>query len=224
MAVRFRRISRSADSGKCRHHVHEMARLAIVCRDGLIAVRPSHDERCRDAAFMHPMLIQPERRVARIGPWQAVALIRVFVSRHIGGQIADLTGDPSRVFFGMCRPRALGPSSSAQPPLSDMNRRACCLPARSRDRRRRILPMFWSSRSTMAAYTAMRSDLPFLIRASFHAGAVVSRGDRSQRSGSSPAFNCRRAALRGARPSRSCTGLDTSQFLHRAREAANAAP
>ena len=41
-----------------------------------------HDEGRRDAAFVDPVLVEPERRIRQIGPGGTVALIGVLAARH----------------------------------------------------------------------------------------------------------------------------------------------
>ena len=54
------------------------------------AVRPVHDQRRGDAAFVDPVLVQAERRVREVRPGGAVALVGVLRAGHALGVVAEV--------------------------------------------------------------------------------------------------------------------------------------
>ena len=67
----------------------QLARIVPQPAFLLDAARPVHDEGRGDAAFVDPVLVEPERRIRQVGPGGAVALIGVFAARHQRGIVAE---------------------------------------------------------------------------------------------------------------------------------------
>src|SRR5690554_1442907 len=52
--------------------------------------RPMAYQRGRYAAFVYPVLVEPERRIRQIGPGDAIALVGILRSRHDAGIVAKM--------------------------------------------------------------------------------------------------------------------------------------
>ena len=65
-----------------------MSDAALVVNAG----RPVSDQGRGDAAFVDPVLVEPERCVGQIGPGWTVALIGILGARHQLGVVAELHG------------------------------------------------------------------------------------------------------------------------------------
>mgnify|MGYP000082429128 CR=1 FL=1 len=85
----FFRVGRLAKVNAGGHEVDEVAGLAFEFAVPLFAdaAWPMSDERRADAAFVHPMLVLAERRVAGVGPGEAVAVVGVRAAGHHAGAL-----------------------------------------------------------------------------------------------------------------------------------------
>ena len=90
VTIVFPGVRCAGDVENGRHDVRKLAWIVPQAASLGNARRPVHDERCGDAAFMHPVLVEPKRRVRQVRPRRAIALIGVFASRHQGRIVAEM--------------------------------------------------------------------------------------------------------------------------------------
>src|SRR4051794_40937681 len=88
LAFAFGWITCSGEVDTGGHNVYQVGRLRAD-RGRFDVTRPTHDERGRDSALVHPVLVHPEWRVRGIGPGNTVALIRLFGAGMDRGQVSS---------------------------------------------------------------------------------------------------------------------------------------
>ena len=92
VAVMLARVRGARHVEDGRHDVGQLAGMVAQPASLGDAARPVHDERRGDAAFVDPVLVEPERRVREVGPGGAVALVGVLAAGHDARVVAEAHG------------------------------------------------------------------------------------------------------------------------------------